>query len=138
MVCALLLVAAPVVQGQTAPLADLQKELVDVRRQIADSYTQLAEKSKELGKRQHDLEYSDPVARKIRERIVEIERELLALRQQLDDRLRTIEGMREIEKERRALFDHIQGLKEKERVILQEVTSAEYQQTATEAEKTGE
>lgn len=104
----------------------LADELAEVRATIAAKQEALADRTKELWRQQHDLEYSDPVASRLREEIKEMEKEILAKRRELDERLRTLPEWREINKKRTALFHEVQELKEQEQLILNEIAAAEY------------
>ena len=65
-------------------------------------------KVKELWQRQHDLEYSDPEIARVRKDIVELERQLVARRKDLADRLARKPEIQQLEQERLALIRQLQ------------------------------
>ena len=68
----------------------------------------LTTKVKELWQRQHDLEYSDPEIARVRKDIVELERQLVARRKDLADRLARKPEIQQLEQERLALIRQLQ------------------------------
>lgn len=112
----------------TSRVEQLTTELESVRQQIKDFHTQVAEIEQERWRQQHDLEYQDPEAVSLRERIVELEKELLELRRQLNARLATIEGVRDLQRDRKKMFEKLQTLKQTEEAILRELTTARHQE----------
>jgi Skp family chaperone for outer membrane proteins len=65
-------------------------------------------KVKELWQRQHDLEYSDPEIARVRKDIVELERQLVARRKDLADRLARKPEIQQLEQERLTLIRQLQ------------------------------
>ena len=65
-------------------------------------------KVKELWQRQHDLEYADPEIARVRKDIVELERQLVARRKDLAERLARKPEIQQLEQERLALIRQLQ------------------------------
>lgn len=105
----------------------LADDLAAIRARIEAQQQTIAQRTKELWLEQQKQERQDPEAVQIRERIVELERELVGLRRQLDARLSLVEGIHEINREREQMFKDLSDLKETERLILNEMATAQYQ-----------
>ena len=104
---------------EAPPALDVQLE--KVRAELADSHKELAVQVKGLWKKQHDLEYKNKECVELREQIVKLEKELIAQRQQLDERLEQIPEIKELNSRRKELFLKIEELKQTEQLILNEM-----------------
>ena len=71
--------------------------------------------------KQHDLEYQNKECVELREQIVELEKELMGKRKQLDERLEQIPEIKKLNTRRKELFLKIEELKQTEQMILNEI-----------------
>jgi chromosome segregation ATPase len=129
-VCSMALIACTSAWSAEGASADRKKQLDDdlarIRAELTSAQQQIAEKSKSLWQQQHDLEYGDPEMAKLREEIVAIEKQLVDKRQQLNTRLSLKPEMKEIEKQRRALFQNIEKLRQEEQAVMNELRALEF------------
>jgi hypothetical protein len=88
----------------------LESEL-DAER--AELLRRLAARNRELLEERRRLEYEDPIAAGLKEKLVAAEKEVLALRRSLQARLDALEEIRIIEAERGALMQQLQELRNK-------------------------
>ena len=102
-------------------LEGLTRELQEVREEIDAAKETIQSLSRKLAASQRDLEYKDTEANALYKEIKALEERLVYLRGQLQAHLRTLPGIKEIESERRAAFRGLQGLRDKERAILDEI-----------------
>ena len=102
----------------------LEVQLEDVRTKLAEAHKDLAVQVKELWKKQHDLEYKNEECVELRGQIVKLEKELIAKRQQLDERLEQIPEIKDLNSRRKQLFLRIEELKQTEQLILNEMKGA--------------
>lgn len=131
----LLLTGAAAVQDQTSSdsrprstLDSLRKELVSVRAELDTAEREMENRNKTLLDRQHQLEYQDPETVALREEIVGLERQLIAKRQQLQTRLALKPEIKDVESERKDLFQTLQRLRDTEAAIQREIAALERNQ----------
>jgi hypothetical protein len=104
-------------------LDQLNLDLSRVRSELVNAQSNLTAQTKVLWAQQHDLEFQDPEAVRIREDIKNLEAQLLEKRRLLAVRLSLIPAMRDVEKARRSLFAELQNLKDQEQAILREISA---------------
>jgi septal ring factor EnvC (AmiA/AmiB activator) len=100
-----------------------QKELENVRARIAVVQDTLAQQTKAAFNLEHDLEYKDPEAIKLREEAKRIEQELIAAQANLKARTSVMPEMQELEKKRKQSYKELQDLRELERLLLSQLAA---------------
>lgn len=80
----------------------------EVKSVPAASQQALQQKVKELWQRQYELEHADPEIARVRKDIVELERQLVARRKDLAERLARKPEIQQLEQERLALVRQVQ------------------------------
>jgi len=106
-------------ESSELPQAELAtKQVVDLQRALARAFEKLAAENELMISRQRELEYADPIAKGLREKLIALEKEVLALRRSLQSRLEAIPEMGAIQDRRQDLLKDIQQLRD----LLQEVT----------------
>ena len=100
---------------------DLEEELQRVRASLSERRQELASRNQELVARQAELEREDPIAKGLREKMVEHQREVEALRRSLKARLEAIEEIQVLEAARREVIDELQQLALQEREVSEAV-----------------
>lgn len=111
--------------GELPPIATerLQSELKVVRAEIEAVQKDLDEKIKQLRERQHQAEYQDPDVVALREQLLELERQVVRKREELNSRLARVPEIKRIEEERRAYFQKLRELRETEAAIQRELAA---------------
>ncbi len=111
--------------GESPPIATerLQSELKQVRAEIEAAQKGLDDKMKQLRERQHQAEYQDPEVVAIREQLLELERQVIRKREELNARLALVPEIKRIEEERRAFFQKLSELRETEAAIQRELAA---------------
>lgn len=104
-------------------MEQLNQDLARVRSDLVSTESNLLVQTKTLWQQQHDLEYQDPEAVKIREDIKALESQLIEKRRLLAVRLSLMPAMKDVEKQRRDLFANLQSLKDEEQAILREISA---------------
>ena len=106
-------------ESSELPQAELAtKQVVDLQRALARAFEKLAAENELMISRQRELEYADPIAKGLREKLIALEKEVLALRRSLQSRLEAIPEMGAIQDRRQDLLKDIQQLRD----LLREVT----------------
>lgn len=105
----------------------LAAELEQVRSDLTKAQEDLSGRNKAIWDRQHELEYNDPVISKLREEIKALEAQMVQKRQELSMRISLVPAMKDLEKDRQALFKNLKELREREQAILRELSSLEKQ-----------
>lgn len=98
--------------------SDAEREMAVLRARIFEANQHFAADNRELQARQRELELTDPIARGLREKLIEREKELLQLRQSLQSRLDAIPEIQEIRRRRDALAGELRSLRQRERELL--------------------
>jgi len=119
--CALLLLALFRSASAQEAGADLNAQLEGVQTQIAAAQTNLAAVSKEVAKIEHDLEYSDPACKALREEMVVLEKQLIAKRDQLAAHRKSNPDYSDAESRRKEAFLALQSLRATEQLIKEEI-----------------
>lgn len=105
----------------SSPGAD--RELRILQSQIFQANKRLELENRKLNIRQRELELQDPIAKGLREKVIEREKELVELRRSLHSRLEAIPEIQELQGERSKLISEIKKLREQERALLQAASS---------------
>lgn len=103
----------------------LENELAKVRGDLAAAQTNLDAQTKALWRQQHDTEYGDASITDLRKEIADLERQLVAKRKELNDRIEINPALKKVEEQRVALFRNIEDLKQNEKAIQNELRALE-------------
>lgn len=111
--------------GDSPPITTeaLQSELKQVRAEIEAAQNSLNDKMKQLRERQQQVEYQDPEIVAIREQLLDLERQVMRKREELNARLAVVPDIKRIEEERRAFFQKLSELRETEAAIQRELAA---------------
>ena len=85
---------------------------------MAQAQRELAKENEVLNRSQRQHEMSDPMAKKLRAELTELEKAAAETRKSLRIRLEALSAVREIEARRRKLMAQVQEFKNQERALL--------------------
>ena len=113
--------------SESVDLADSDEsfELATLRKEIAETYQRLAKENRNLLQQQAHLERNDPIAKGLRERLIQAEKQVRKIRSSLQSRLEAIEEIRTIDIRREELIKEVELLKKRERALLDSRSSGQ-------------
>jgi len=94
------------------------RDVAQLRQRIAVANLELSRKLRELNKTQAELEYTDPLASKLREELRSLEKATQEARRNLAHRLAALPEVQAIQGQREALVREIQEWRRQERALL--------------------
>ncbi|MBM4142507.1 MAG: hypothetical protein FJ225_02790 [Lentisphaerae bacterium] len=121
LVAAGLFMAAAVVEGATNRIDVLTAELARTREDMEQARKAADEANKRFFRFNHDVVYTNAQAKAIYEEIVELERKTVEKRRQLNEMLMTTPEMKAIKEERRAAYERLSRLKDREQLLLNDI-----------------
>lgn len=119
------LVFAAVGDSPPPSAAMLRSELTKIRAEIESAQKGVDDAMKRLRERQRRIEYEDPEIVAVREELLELERQVLRKREELNAKLALVPEIKRIEEERRDYFHRLRQLRETEAAIQRELAARE-------------
>ncbi|MCS6771489.1 MAG: hypothetical protein NZ740_05625 [Kiritimatiellae bacterium] len=111
--------------GASIATEQLRQELEQIRSEIEATERGMNQKMAEIRERRHQIEFGDPEIAALRQELVELERQVLRKREELEARIAANKALKALEDERRAVFQKLKELRETEAAIRRELAARE-------------
>lgn len=124
-VAALLAPPARAADTQPPDHETLVRELAEVQASISSALAAMTTNNAALLEQRHAIEYNDPDLIALRDEMIALEKQLVEKRKQVEARLSLRPELKALEAQRKAMFQNVQELRDREAAIKRELAAAE-------------
>lgn len=128
LIAAAALLAPPARAADTQPPdhETLVRELAGVQASISAALAAMTTNNAALLEQRHAIEYNDPDLKALRDEMIALEKQLVEKRKQLEARMSLNPDVKALEAQRKAMFQGLQEMRDREAAIQRELVAAEH------------